>query len=545
MQQPKVKAALTVSAILSGLVIQGCHKPAPDTAAQAAIPIPVNIMTAQVSSMNKSLPVVGQLQSDNQVNLTSKVAGKVNKLLVTTGDRVNVGELLVVLDNSDAISQLQQAQANLAATKAHYDQTRSGVGLKDTQTATAIASAKANLASAQARLEQTVTAAKIEDTQTDTGVQQAQDSLKAAQQNLGQIKEGSRTQERAQAQIAVERAQADLNHAQDNFNRISALFKEGAVSQQNRDDASYALQQSQASIDAAKQQLSLIQEGSRTQQVAIAEAQVRQAQSALENAKAQVQHRSMSRNDVQQAEEQVRQLQAQLALAKAGTAQYVMTRQDVEVAAAQVGQASAQVDLAKLALSNTRIFSPVAGVIDTRPTTIGSSVSPTTILMTIVPTRGVYFEANVPELAISSVHVGDAVTTTVDALPNRTFPGRISEIIPVADVSTKLYRVHISVPDANGILPQNGFARALIVTSQAQGIIVPKEALATMVGDTYLYVVDNGHAHRQFVTIGVSDDTSAQILTGLKPGDQFVSFGKETVSDGSAVSAKPDARQGA
>src|ERR1035437_3409317 len=83
MQQPKVKAALAVSAILSGLVIQGCHKPAQDTAPQAAVPVPVSIMTAQISSMNKSLPVVGQLQSDNQVNLTSKVAGKVNKLLVT------------------------------------------------------------------------------------------------------------------------------------------------------------------------------------------------------------------------------------------------------------------------------------------------------------------------------------------------------------------------------------------------------------------------------------------------------------------------------
>ncbi|MDQ2732257.1 MAG: efflux RND transporter periplasmic adaptor subunit [Armatimonadota bacterium] len=530
--------------LCAAVTLSGCHKSAPSaaSAAPAAPAVPVSVLTAQVSVMQRTLPVVGQLQTDNQVNLTSKIPGKVISLLVTTGDRVNVGQLVAELDTSDLASQLQQTEAALAAAQARYDQSRSGVNLKDVQTAAAIQTARANLAAAQAHYQQMVTSARIEDAQADTGVQQAQSNLTSAQQNLSQVREGSRTEERAQAGLAVERAQADLSHAQLNFNRMDTLYNEGAISQQQRDDAHYSLQVYQTALANARQQASLVQAGSRSQQVAIAEQQVRQMQSALQLAVAQVQRRAMSRDDVLQAQEQVRQMQAALGSAQAGTAQYAMTRQDVQAAAAAVGQARAQVQFARDQLADARILSPISGVVDTRPATIGSSVAPTTTLMTIVPTRGVYFEAEVPEQAISSVKVGDSVSTVVDALPGRTFTGRISEIIPVAGASTKLYRVHISIPNSSGMLPNGGFARGQITTSQISGIIIPKDALSSTVGDFYVWVIQDNHAHRRSVTTGLTDDVRAQILSGLKAGDVYVVTGKDSVIEGSLVTVKPDAR---
>ena len=543
-RNPRTQIIILLTAVVPAMIGSGCamHQQSSGSAAAETPPTPVSVLTASGGVMNQTLPVIGQLQSDNRVTLTTKISGRLVRLGANEGDRVSTGELVAELDDTDQLSSLAQAQASLDGARTHYDQTRTGVNLKDVQTSVAIRSAKANLDAARAKLKQTITAAKIADTEADTGVQQAKANLASAQQNLDQVKEGSRVQEKAQADLAVQNAQDSLVHAQDNFNRLDTLLKQGAVSQLSVDDAKYTLDQAKTALNTAKQQQSLVQEGSRTQQVRIAEAQVRQATAALDQAVSEVQRRSMSRDDVTQAQQQVQQLEAQLSAASAGTAQYTMTRQDVQVAAAQVAQAQAAVQMADQQLKDTRIYSPVSGIVDTRPATIGGSVSPTTVLMTIMPTRGVYFEADVPENAISSVHIGDPVTTTVDALPGKAFTGRISEIIPVADTSSKLYRVHISIPDANGALPQNGFARGSIVVAQVHGIIVPKDSIVTTVGDTYVWVIQGGHARQRYIHIGMMNDTRAQVISGLEPGDRYITAGKDSVIDGAAVTVEPDVR---
>ncbi|MCA1596569.1 MAG: efflux RND transporter periplasmic adaptor subunit, partial [Chloroflexi bacterium] len=227
----------------------------------------------------------------------------------------------------------------------------------------------------------------------------------------------------------------------------------------------------------------------------------------------------------------------------AGTSQYQMTAQDIAAAADQVRTAESQLSQAQQALADTRVVTPVGGVVDTRPVSEGSSVVPTTVLMTIVPQRGQYFEAQVPEDAVSLVRVGDPVSVTVDAIPGKTYNGRVTDIIPVADAATKLYRVHVSVAGA-GDLPENGFARGSIQVSQVKGIIVPRDALSSNVGDFYVYVIKDSHAQRRAVTLGLASDTQAQVLTGLQPGDQYVVSGVDSVTDGALVTVQPDARGG-
>jgi hypothetical protein len=55
--------------------------------------------------------------------------------------------------------------------------------------------------------------------------------------------------------------------------------------------------------------------------------------------------------------------------------------------------------------------------------------------------------------------------------------------------------------------------------------------------------VTNSHVHRRFVTLGIGSDTQVQIMAGLKIGEQYVTLGKDSVSDGAAVSIQPDARR--
>ncbi|MCA1596604.1 MAG: biotin/lipoyl-binding protein, partial [Chloroflexi bacterium] len=216
---PIAVAIVVIVLIVAAVMRPRNSAPAPTVTAPSAPPVPVSAAIAGQSSMTRTIPVIGQLQSNDVVSLTSKIAGKIVRLNVTAGDQVTAGEVVAELDPSDEVNQLHQAQAALALAQTKYEQLRTGQGLKNTQTAQGISSAQANLNAARAHLSQLITAARIEDTTAAEGVQQARANLVSSQQNLAQVQEGARTQERAQAQTAVERARADYTHAQADFNR--------------------------------------------------------------------------------------------------------------------------------------------------------------------------------------------------------------------------------------------------------------------------------------------------------------------------------------
>lgn len=162
----------------------------------------------------------------NIVNVSTKVPGQIEELLVKEGDHVEAGQLLVKIDSQALQIQVEQAEANLA-------------------------SAQAKLASLQA---------------------------------------GNRPQQVAQSQASVEQAAANLDNARKNFERAANLYEEGAMSAQQRDAAQTALKVAQAQYDAAAQNLSLVNEGATEQDRQFAEAQVAQAAAALKTARLQLEN---------------------------------------------------------------------------------------------------------------------------------------------------------------------------------------------------------------------------------------------------------------
>lgn len=161
---------------------------------------------------------------NNIVNVSTKIPGQVEEILVKEGDYVEAGQLIAKIDSSSLQIQVEQAQANLA-------------------------SAQAKLASLQA---------------------------------------GNRPQQVAQSQASVEQAAANLDNARKNYERAASLYEEGAMSAQQRDSAQTALKVAQAQYDVAAEGLSLVNEGATDQDRQFAEAQVAQAAAALKNAQLQL-----------------------------------------------------------------------------------------------------------------------------------------------------------------------------------------------------------------------------------------------------------------
>ena len=125
--------------------------------------------------------------------------------------------------------------------------------------------------------------AKIESAEIEVEVAQAKANFTAAQAKLAGIKAGNRPQQIAQAGASTAQASANLKNAQSNSERSELLYEQGALSAQQRDTAQTALSVAQAQFDGSVQGYSLTAEGSRVEDVQVAEAQVEQAAAALKN----------------------------------------------------------------------------------------------------------------------------------------------------------------------------------------------------------------------------------------------------------------------
>ncbi|MBI3910481.1 MAG: efflux RND transporter periplasmic adaptor subunit [Armatimonadetes bacterium] len=514
---------------------------APANARSAGVgqgPAAIPVFAARVArrAMVQRLQVSGTLQTDQDVRIASRLSGKVVAVRVKEGDRTSPGQELVQLDDREIQAQLARARATLSAARARLSYAHNSATVKDAAARSERERALQALATAQTQLEQSRRQASIVASETETRVRTARANLEAARNQLKILQEGARRQERREAELAVRRAEVEWENARRYYQRRVELFQQDAVDREAVDEAERALSVAQAVLDAAKERLSLIEEGPRTEEIRVAEEGVRTAEEALLQAEADQARRQISEDDIRNAEAEVERARAALAAAEAGLAQEDVSRDDIAAAQATVDQGQADVAFYETQLADTRILSPVAGVVASRTVNPGEMITPQNALLNIVALNSVYFEAEVPELDMAMVHSGMRAEVTVDALPNRRFSGSVREIIPVADRDAKNYRVRVAVERGAVELPAGGFARAWIdVGKHENAVVVPKEAVRSEGGERFVFLIVDGKAKRQVVEVGLADDRYAEILRGLLPGQQAVSAGSPAIQDGTPL----------
>jgi RND family efflux transporter MFP subunit len=575
----------------------------------------VRVVPVRVANVASTLLVTGTLRSNQDVNLSSKISGRVASVYVKDGDRIVRGQLLLSLETDDlraqvaqaaanlksaqvrrlqsatglpgrvqqVLSAIQQAEANYSSADARYRQAVLQEPARVQQTLTAIEQAQANYQTAQARLRQAQLNEPARVQQAQGGVSTAQETVRTAQARLNQaqstarqteqqvnaevagaeslvaarqaalaeVRRGSRAQQIAQAQAAVRLAEAQLANAQTELNRQRTLFEGGAAPRAALEAAQTQYDVARAQTESARQNLSLVQEGSTNEQIRQAEEAVNQAQAQLIQAQAGRARIPVSQAEVtaalaavSQAQENLRTAQANLSqipitqqetrvafqavqqaraaldAARADAAQIPITRQqtriarqDVEVARANLSQAranrsqipvarqdvlaadasveaaAAQLQQARVNLGNAQIYSPVNGVVNTKQADTGEAVGPGTTLLNLVALDSVYFEAVVSEANLRQIAPNQPVSVTIPAVSSTPLAGNVTEIIPVADPKSRQFRVRVTIPDPQGRLTPGAFARASVQTRAVyKALTVPTEAIIREEGRTYALV---------------------------------------------------------
>ena len=508
-----------------------------DSQAEAQQPtLPVQIYRTQKGDIQSSFSATGTIEAEIDISVVPKMPGKVARVYVDEGDEVNGGQLLAVLEHQDLRSQLSQARAAADGARARLKQAQTGVGLQEVQTSTSITSAEAAVQGAEARLQQAQTGAQITSTQTVTSVQQAQEALNQAQAGLDMVRTGARPQEKQQAEEAVHQAQANRDTAKKNLDRAQQLLAQGAIAQQQYDAAKLQYDVATANYNAAVQRLDLVEEGARSEEIRIAEAQVQQAQAALALARANQAQNDIRQRDVEAAQKQVDQARAGLEMAQAATARNQISEEDVQAARAGLAQAKANVGYLQTQIAYVHIRAPAKGVVAQRNIDAGESALPGVPLFRLVNNAQVYVRAQIGEVNIRNISKDQTVKVTVDALGGTEFRGMVAEILPVAEPESRAFDVKIQVLNKEGKLKQGMFARVEVVAQrQSNVLVVPREALIEQEGKSLVYIAEGVQAIQKEVQTGLQDADRVAILSGLQEGDRVVVSGQDQLTPGQKI----------
>ncbi len=379
-------------------------------------------------------------------NVSSRVSGRISKILVNEGDIVHKGQPLIVLNASPQAEQTLALREQARQARAAYLQTLHGPRPQDIAAqAAAVQAARANLdlmlagprqeeiAQARSKLQQAQAIYKKDlNGPRPQEIQEARAFAKESRAALQQVLRGPTTEERAEADARYKASEAQAVLAQQNVVRYRTLYVQDAVSRQQYDQAVAAaktaqqnalqlrqalrrttlgstreqIAQAQAAYDAALAALNLQLAGTRPEQVAADRAARDQASEALD----ELLHGSRPQQ-IAQARAELMQQEALLAKLKAGS-----RAEEVAQSHAQELAAAAQARSSEINLSERVVRAPTVGVVDNIPVAIGDLVQAGTSLLRLDTPEDIWLKVYIPERDLALVSVGDSATLRVDGM---------------------------------------------------------------------------------------------------------------------------------
>jgi HlyD family secretion protein len=272
-------------------------------------------------------------------------------------------------------------------------------------------------------------------------------------------------------------AQANLKVAQQSLARSQTLFDQGFVGASARDDAQRGLDVAQAQLHIAAQQRQSLLPGGSDEAAAHSAVQV-----------------------------------------------------------AQAAQASAAARL-----RYTRIAAPVDGVLIARTVEPGDGVQPGKVLMVLSPKADMQLVLQIDEKNLYLLRLNQAAVASADAYPDQKFDAALVYINPRVDPLRGSVEVKLHVPKPPAYLQQDMTVSVdLAVARRPQSLWVAQTAVqGAAPGPVWVWVVREQRAQRQNITLGLTHQGRAEVLTGLAAGDWLVQSPLPALHDGSRVRAAP------
>lgn len=426
------------------------------------------------------------------------VEGIITEVDVQPGDKVSAGDLLLTLDKTKLEQAVRYAELALDVAENQLDQ------LQEPPSSAEVASGQANLLAAKenlADLQQGPSAAELD---------AAEAALNAAEASYQDLLDGSSESEITEASAGLQKAFITLEQAQDAYNKIAYRGDIGSTQQ------AMDLQSATIDYDTAKAAFDIATEDA-------SDADIKAALKTIKDAQVQLEGLNATRAELANAESQVASAEATLATLLEGPT-------EAELGAAQLNIQQAQLDLDNALddLDQASLRAPADGTILTVDVEAGQQTTSGLTAITLADLTDLELPVYVAEVDISQVELGQPVTVAIDALPDKTFNGKVSRIVPISSSESGVvnYEVMIQLLD---LTPQNKVLPGMTAVATMQGDstenawLVPSNAIVEFEGKSYVRVMQNGEARRVAVTSSSSQGEWTVVQSDeLKAGDQVV-----------------------
>lgn len=338
-----------------------------------------------------------------KIDIAFKTAGKLAELTVDEGADVNLGQLLASLDRE---------QMNRMRTR-------------DSST----------IDVAQSNLQQLRTAIQYQQTTLESEINLRNAEVRQAKAKLQELLDGARPQEVAQARAQVNDLKVIHDQAHREYDRAQKLIAQEDISQSQFDQFKTRFDSTTAQVQSAEQRLALILEGPRKTDIESARANLARAEAALKVTEAQ-------RLDIHRKEE------------------------DLDARRADVARSKAGVSVIDSQLDDTRVVSPVDGVVLVKSADPGEVLAAGTPVLTLGEIDKPWLRGYVPQNKLGRIQLGMPVTVRSDSYPNKTYNGKISFIASEAEFTPKqiqtseervklVYRIKVEIDNSRRELKLN------------------------------------------------------------------------------------------
>jgi membrane fusion protein (multidrug efflux system) len=204
-------------------------------------------------------------------------------------------------------------------------------------------------------------------------------------------------------------------------------------------------------------------------------------------------------------------------------------------AEAQVALADANLGLVQKAFEDTRITTPIAGVVTKKMVNVGTFANPAMPAFAVQDQSSLKLEGTVPAAYVAQLKSGMKVAIVVDELPGRSFEGTLTRVAPTLEQETRRGAIEVSLAPAKDLLPYM-FGRAQIAFGNtADVLVVPSSAVLSIAGQPGVYVVRNEKAALVRPRLGAKHDNDVVVEEGLVVGDTVVVSGDAGLKDGANV----------
>jgi cobalt-zinc-cadmium efflux system membrane fusion protein len=229
----------------------------------------------------------------------------------------------------------------------------------------------------------------------------------------------------------------------------------------------------------------------------------------------------------------VERLRALVALKAVPEKDLISAEQDLKQA--QLAREAAELKLRSLSVAEVSegrywLTAPQAGVVVERNVLMGQEVGPERgdPLLVVAEVDEVIVTADVPEVDVRGLQVGQPATVSSPAAPDQAITGRVEYVGEVVDPVRRMVNVRVRVPNPDRLLRPNAFVQVAFSTGGQERVLVPAEAVVTDDQRSFVFVRAANkpeRLERRPVRIGRHSEGQVEILDGLRPGETYVAKG--------------------